>query len=111
MKELIAITATLWITLLVFLSVPAIGNTYLRWVNSLSDSAQFWIHFLLRFVYIIPTFLTLYKLFWYMVGYLITISQQPEGFVTFGFGFAIGSLVTLVIGIGILAVMAMDSKK
>lgn len=109
--QLIAVTVTLWSALLIFANMPVVHNHYFRWLRRQRPGTRFWIPFILRLVYIIPTFLTLYYLFWATLGYLVSLSQTENGTGIFAFGVVIGSLLTIVFGVGIKAAMALNESE
>ena len=108
--QLIAVTVTLWIALFIFASMPVVHNHYFRWLRRQRPGTRFWIPFILRFVYITTTFLTLYYLFWATFGYLVSLSQSENGAGIFAFGVVIGSLLMIVFGVGIKTAMELDDS-
>ena len=109
--QLIAVTVTLWIALLIFASMPVVHNHYFQWLRRQRLGTRFWIPFILRLVYIILTFLTLYYLFWATLGYLVSLSQSENGAGIFAFGVVIGSLLMIVFGVGIKTAMTLNESE
>ena len=108
--QLIAITATMWLALILFASVDSVNKHYFRWLGKLNKDTRFWIVLILRLAFFIPTFLTLYLSFWHGLGFLATMSMSVSGDGAFEFGAIIGAIIAAIVGVGICVILSSGSS-